>query len=117
MSNYRPTSPFNVPMKLLKPVTKRVQGAVKKTFTEPEESDLFYGSFRTFGGTENTSNDVYTIVDTATIDTWFRPDIKADCRIYLCETSEIYEVIGSPENINMRNQYLRFKVRKVGGRS
>lgn len=114
--NYKASIPFNVPMKILKPVSKRVQGVTQKTFTEPDESDLFYGSFRTFGGTENISNDVYTVIDTATIDTWYRPDIKADCRIYICDTEDVYEIISDPENIDIRNQYLQFKVRKAGGR-
>ena len=116
MPNYKPGMPFNVPMKILKPEVKKVQGVTKKSFSDPETSELFYGSFRTFGGTENLSNDVYTVIDTAIIDTWYRPDIKADCKIYLCDSGAEYEIISDPENINMRNQYLQFKVRKVGGR-
>lgn len=115
--SYKPSAPFSVPMKLLVPVSRYVQGVRQKTFTAPSESELIYGSFRTFGGTENVQNGVYTLIDTATIDTWFRPDIKADCRIYLCETEQIYEILGNPENIDMRNQYMQFKVRKVGGKA
>lgn len=114
--NYRPTAPFNVAMRLLIPTTTMVKGTAVKTFTEPDEAPIFYGSFRTFGGSESTSNDVYTIFNTATIDTWFRPDIKADCRVEICETGEVYEVKGAPEDISMRHQYLQFKVEKVGGK-
>ena len=114
--NFKASAPFNVPMKILIPTSERVQGVVKKSFTNPDDSDLFFGSFRTFGGTESTENGVYTLIDTATIDTWYRPDIKADCRIYLCETEQTYEIISDPEDIGMRHQYLQFKVRKVGGK-
>lgn len=115
--NYKPSAPFTVPMKLLTVTSAaRVNGVLKKTFSDPESSELFYGSFRKFGGTENVSNDVYTVINTATVDTWYRPDIKPDCRIYLCETAEEYEIISSPEDINMRHQYLQFKVKKVGGK-
>lgn len=114
--NFKPNMPFNVPMRLLIPTTKKVQGVVNKKFTEPEDGELFYGSFRTFGGTETIENGVYTLVNTATINTWYRPDIKADCRIYLCETEQVYEIVTDPEDINQRHQYLQFKVKKVGGK-
>lgn len=114
--NYKPTAPFNVAMRLLIPTTTMIKGTAVKTFTEPSEAPVFFGSFRTFGGSESTSNDVYTIFNTATIDTWYRPDIKADCRIQICETGEVYDVIGNPEDISMRHQYLQIKVEKVGGK-
>lgn len=115
--NYRPKAPFNAAMKLIVPVTERVQGVLKKTWSDPETSELFFGSFRTFGGTENVQDGVYTLIDTGTINTWYRPDIKADCRIYICETGKMYEIVSDPEDIDMRHQYLQFKVRKVGGKA
>lgn len=115
--NYRPSAPFNVAMKLLVPVTTTAYGAGKKTFSAPEDSELFYGSFRTFGGTENLKDNVYTIINTAVIDTWYRPDIKADCQVYICDTGQIYDIISDPEDINFRHQYLKFKVQKVGGKA
>lgn len=115
--SFRPSEPFNVPMRLLVPTSERIQGVLKKGFSDPESSELFFGSFRTFGGTENVQNGVFTLIDTATINTWYRPDIKADCRIYLCETEQEYEIISDPEDITMRHQYLQFKVRKVGGKA
>ncbi len=114
---YKPYAPFNVAMKLLVPVTGSSYGAAKKTFSDPETSELFYGSFRTFGGTENVENGVYTLINTAVVDTWFRPDIKADCQIYLCETGQIYDIVSDPEDIDFRHQYMQFKVRKVGGKA
>ena len=113
--SYRMNDPFNVAMKLLVPTETKVKGVVKKTFTEPE--DFFFGSFKTYGGTENFSNEIYTIYNTATIDTWFNPDIKADCQIKICETGEVYQIISEPEDINMRHQFMQFKVEKVGGKA
>jgi head-tail adaptor len=60
---------------------------------------------------------VIEIDATATIDTWYRPDIKADCRILLCDTEQMYDIISEPEDIDMRHQFLQFKVRKVGGKA
>lgn len=115
---FKPTAPFNVPMKLLIPTTTVIKGTPTKTFPDPKDvpkSCLFFGSFRTFGGTENLENDIYTVVATATIDTWYRPDIKANCRIYICDTNETYEIVSDPENVYMRGQYLQMKVQKIGG--
>lgn len=114
---YKPSSPFDVAMKLLIPTETKVKGVVKKTFPDPSNVEtVFFGSFRTFGGTENFSNNVYTVEDTGTIDTWFDPSITSDCQIYLCETGETWEVLGRPENINGRHQYMQIKVKKVGGK-
>ena len=114
---YRPSSPFNVAMKLLTPTETMVKGSRKNVYPDPSKVDsIFFGSFRTFGGTENFSNDVYTVESTGTIDTWFDPAITADCRIYICETGETWEVLGRPENITMQNQYMQVKFKQVGGK-
>lgn len=114
---YKPSVPFNVAMKLLVPVTSQSYGAGKKTFSAPEDSELFFGSFRTFGGTESIKDDVYTVINTGVINTWYRPDIKADCQIYICDTGQVYDIVSDPEDIDFRHQYLQFKVQKIGGRS
>lgn len=114
--SFKPSAPFTVAMKLLVPVTSASYGATKKVFTDPAESELFYGSFRTFGGTETLKDGVYTLMNTAVINTWYRPDIKADCQIYICDNGQIYDILSDPEDIDMRHQYLQFKVRKVGGK-
>lgn len=113
--NYRPAMPFNVAMRLLAPTITTVKGVKKLVYPEPKNGTLIFGSFRTFGGTESTENNIYTVADTATIDTWYRPDIKADCQIYICDTGVTYEIKGTPENIEMRNQYLQIRAQRLGG--
>ena len=116
--SFRPAMPFDVALKLLVPTSTVVKGVTKKVFPNPDEvSDVFFGSFRTYGGTENFSNDVFTVFDTAVIETWFNPNITTDCQIYLCETGEKFNIISKPENINMRHQFMKFKVEKVGGKT
>ena len=112
---YKPKTPFRAKMRILVPASTKVKGSVKKVFTDPEASQYFYGSFRTFGGTDTTVDDLLVVQDTGTIDTWYRPDIKSDCRIYIESTEETYEILGDPENIDMANRYLRIRVRKIGG--
>lgn len=121
--SYKPASPFSVPMLLLQPTTSRVQGVTKKVFPDPtDEKDLetipsFWGSLRTFGGSETERDGEYVVVDTATIDTWYDPAITADCRIYLPETGQTYEIIADPEDISMRHQYMQLKVHRIGGKA
>lgn len=115
--SFKPNSPFSVAMKLLVPTVTSVKGVTKKVFPDPASvEDVFFGSFKTYGGTENFSNDVYMVFDTAIIETWYNPEIKTNCNIYICETGKTYQVISEPENINMRNQFLKFKVQIVGGK-
>lgn len=114
--NFKPSVPFTVAMKLLVPVTVQQYGVTKKTFSNPDESELFFGSFKTFGGTENLKDDVYTVINTGVVNTWYRPDIQADCQIYLCDSGQTYDIVSDPEDIDFRHQYLQFKVQKVGGK-
>ena len=113
MKDFTPSMPYTVPIELLIPTYSSSKGVQKKTF--PATGERLNCSFKTYGGSETTENGVYTVYDTAQVETWFRPDIKADCRIKVLSTDAIYEVIGKPENINMRNQFVRFKVRTIEG--
>ena len=115
MASFKLTSPLNVPLMLLAPEYSEAYGVAQKTYPDIEDGILIYGSFRTFGGTERDVNGLYSIENTATIDTWYRPDITSDCRIGVPQTGEVYDILGEPENILMRNQYLRLKVIQVKG--
>lgn len=110
MADYRPNAPFNVPATLQVPTTKTIKGVQKKTY---KKKDNIFISFRTFGGTERTSNDAISVENTGVVETWYRPDIKSDCRLIIDGLP--YEILGTPENISMRNQWLQFKVRAVKG--
>lgn len=112
---YRPGLTFTTPLKLLVPTWTKVSGVREKTFPAVADGVLFFGSFKTFGGTERDVNGVFSIEDTAEIETWYDPTIKSGCRVAVADTGAIYEVIGEPENIEMRNQFLKFKVSRVKG--
>lgn len=111
MAEYKP-SLFNVPMFLFIPQYVTAKGSTKKVY--PETGELIYCSFKTYGGTETAINGVYAVEDTASIETWFRPDITSECILCTAEGAK-YEIINTPENINMRNQWLKCKVRRVKG--
>lgn len=110
---FKPAYPYSTAVELLIPTYSTVKGVQTKTF--PAEGVIINCSWKTYGGTETNNNDVYTVVDTANVETWYRPDIKSDCRLKVLSTGDVYEIKGKPENVNMRNQYIRMKVQAIEG--
>ena len=92
---------------------KNVQGAKSKTYSEPGSEPIFV-NFKSKGGTEAVHNGALVILDTATVTTWFNPDIKAGDRLVLDDGSE-WDIKNTPENLERRNQYMQFTVQRVGG--
>lgn len=115
MANYRPNLDNTIPLLLLIPTYATISGVPTKTYPAASQGILFYGNFKTYGGTERDINGLYSIEDTAIVETWYRPDIKSDCRICVPATNAVYEIWHEPENVNMRNQFFRFKVKRVKG--
>lgn len=109
---YQPQAPFSVPAMHLKRTTTKINGVNKYDF---EEQEMFYCSAKSYGGTEKTVNGVYVIEDTWQIDTWFNPAFGKGDRIRFLDDQSEFEILASPENINRRGQYMRFKVVRVGG--
>lgn len=99
-------------MRLQVPTSTSQYGVAKKTYTD---SDVIMCNFKTYGGTESVSNDILSVIDTAQITCWYRPDIKSDCRLKRLTDGAVFEILGEPENLELRNQILYFKVRRVKG--
>lgn len=100
-------------VKLLIPTgTTKVNGVTRNTY--PNDGDVIFVNWKAYGGTEQTVNGVYSILDTATITTRYRPDIKSNCRI-LREDGALYNIISEPDNTEMNNKYCTFKVERVKG--
>lgn len=112
MRQYQPSVPFSVPALHLKRSTRKVNGVNKEVF---KEGATFFCSAKSYGGTEKVVNDVYVIEDTWQIDTWYNPVFCKGDRIRFLDDNSEYEVLASPENINRRGQYMRFKVVRIGG--
>ena len=109
---YKPQQPFNVPAQILTATYTKVNGVNKKVYTA---TDNFFCSAKSYGGTEKTINGVYVVEDTMQIETYFRPDIDSSCHIKLLDDNSEWEIITPPENIERRNRFLVFKVRRVKG--
>lgn len=108
--SYRPKEPFNTVVSLYNPTYDSVKGVTVKEY---HLIGTLNCSFKTYGGTESTVNGQLTVVNTANIETWYRPDITSASQIRL--GAKVYEVIGEPEDIEQRHQFLKFKVRGVNG--
>lgn len=105
---------FNVPLYYY-PIlrTERVNGVISKKYSDKH---LFYGSFKTYGGTDVQKNGVYAVEDTATIETWYDPMFDSGGRVALAYAeNKVYEILGEPEDIEQRHQYSVFKVRRIKG--
>ena len=112
---YRPieASQMTTAMQLQQPKTVTEYGVAKKVYTNVE--GIVFCNFKTFGGTERIVNDVLTVEDTAQIVCWYRPDIESDCRLVRLSDNAVFEILGVPENIEQRNQFLKFKIRRIKG--
>jgi len=108
MEMYRPNKPFTTPFMILNPTSKKSNGRIVKEY--PTQGEIIYVSFTTFGGTETVINGLISVRDTGNIETWYRPDIKSDSRLKRMSDGKIYDVLGDPENIEMRNQFMKFKI-------
>ena len=111
---YRPKAinELRTAVKLLKPTYTKYNGVATPTY--PTDGDVIFVNWKTYGGTEQTVNGVLSIIDTADITTWYRPDVKADCRL-LREDGKIYRIISEPENTDDNNIFCEFKVERVKG--
>ena len=117
MAEFKP-SRFSAALVLLIPTYKTEMGVANKIFPSPSKGFNFYGSFKTYGGTEHSERDVnglYSIMDTANIECWYNPSIKSDCRIYVQDTGATYEIMNEPEDIELRHMFMKFKVRRIKG--
>lgn len=115
MAEYRPNIPFSTPCVLLIPSYETIAGVRKKTFPAIKDGIVFFSSFKTYGGTERVQDGLYSIIDTAEVVTWYNPQIKSDCLVVLADTEEKFEIMNEPENINRRNQFMKFKVKRIKG--
>ena len=115
MSRFRPAFPYSTAAELLVPTYSSAKGVQVKTFPAEGAGIPINVSLKTYGGTESEVNGAYTVRDTATVETWYRPDIKSDCRLRILATGDVFEIVGRPENIELRNQFLKFKVEAVEG--
>lgn len=102
---------LRTPAELLTPIYSEYNGVSKKTY--PDHGALIYINFKSRGGTDTVVNGIYSVISTAEIVTWYRDDIRSDCRIKI--NSDLYEIKGEPEDVELQHQVMILKVEKVSG--
>ncbi len=112
---FRPSeaAQMTTPMRLQVPTSSASFGVSQKGWQDVE--GVVWANFKSYGGTETNKNGVVSVEDTAQIVCWYRPDIKGNCRLIRLVDGAAYEILGEPENIEMRNQFLKFKIKRVKG--
>lgn len=113
--SYKPKSinELRTAVKLLIPTgMTKINGVSRNTY--PADGDVIFVNWKTYGGTETTVNGLYSVLDTADITTRYRGDIAVNCRL-LREDGKVYEIVSEPENTDLNNRYLEFKVERVKG--
>lgn len=101
-------------VKLVKPSSTEKKNGVTRYTYDVENAEVIFVNWKTYGGTEQHVNGVYSILDTANITTRYRPDITANCQI-IRPDGAVYQIISEPENTDLNNRYLEFKVQRVKG--
>ena len=114
MARYKPAKDFRTPMYLYTVTGYTETMGVQKP-VHAETGILFFGSFATYGGTERAVNDIVVVEDTATVETYYRPEFTAGARVALANTGKLYEIVGEPENIEQRSLYTKMKLTAVQG--
>lgn len=110
---YVPSSILNVPARIWNSVEKRVNGVMSREY-EPCEDVIWVGA-KSYGGTEKNVDGIYTIEDTIEFTMYYNPEMKSSSRLELLGDGSMWEVLNTPENIDMRGAFMRFKGRRLHG--
>lgn len=113
---YQPQTPFTVPFKILSATKKKINGVNTNTYPEPSEvKEVYFCSAKAYIGSNKVINDLATEEDSLVVDSYYMPNLKRNDRIILLDDNSIWELPLSPENIDRRNHWSRFKVVRIHG--
>jgi SPP1 family predicted phage head-tail adaptor len=101
---------MTTPIKLQSRIETDVNGMPEISYQDKSNAAAFC-NWKGRGGTETTQSGSLVVEDTAEVVMWYRPDVTAR-DIVLLNHQTAYEIVSPPENVEMRNQYLMFKVRR-----
>ena len=112
---YRPqsTAEMTTAFILQIPTQSNYNGVRTNTFTD--NSSAIFANFKSYGGTEKIVDGIIEVEETAEIVCFYRPDITSGCRVKRAADGAVYEILGEPEDIEFRHQFLKFKVRRIKG--
>lgn len=71
------------------------------------------GKFKQKGTSEINANGLIVVSNKTTFTTWYSPDIKANDILTINGVD--YQIIGDPENVEMRGRYTVLNLEKISG--
>lgn len=110
---YVPDAILNVPARIWHAVARRANGVQKMEY-EPSD-EVIWVSAKSYGGTDKVVDGVYMVEDTITFTSYYNPELKSSDRIQLMGDGSFWEILNTPENIDMRGAFMRFKARRYHG--
>lgn len=110
---YVPNAVLNVPARIWHCAYVRQNGVQTASYT-PDDDILWIG-VKSYGGTEKTVDGVYSVEDTIEVTGYYTPNLKSSDRIQLLGDGSFWEVLNTPENIDMRGAFMRLKCRRYHG--
>jgi len=100
------------PIRIQHRIVTDVNGAPEISYQDADPA-LDFCNWKGKGGTESVQAGTLTVMDTAELTMWYRPDMNERDHVLLNDNTALaYEVINI-ENIEMRNQYMIVKVSRV----
>ena len=94
-------------------IAKDAGGAQKVTYADFTTNPNVWAKVVFAHGTEAVSSDAFKNVSRMTITVRYRSDVDATCAVRL--NGEVWKFIGTPDNIQNRNQYLEMQAELVKG--
>jgi head-tail adaptor len=99
---------MSTPIKIQSRVETNVNGMVEISYIDKADD---FCNWKGMGGTQSTQSGSVVVDDTAILTMWFNPDVSERDRVLLNHVTP-YEIINV-ENVEMRNQYMLLKVKRV----
>lgn len=109
---YKPANirEFITPAVHKKATTETINGRTSKVYTEV---GTVRGKFKQKGTAETNANGLTLINEKTTFITWFKADFAA--ADILTINGIDYEIIGEPENVEMRSRYAVLTLERISG--
>lgn len=110
---YRPNiQQMATPIRIQHRKATDVNGAPHISYVDADPA-LDFCNWKGRGGTESVQSGSLTVLDTAELTMWYRPDVNERDRVLLNDNEALAYEIANIENIEMRNQFMVLKVRRT----
>lgn len=112
---YVPDAVLNQPARIYHATYTRVNGVMNKTYETDDE--IFWVAAKSYGGTEEVIDGIYTVIDTVEFTAYYNPNLHSEDRIELVGNGDMFDILNTPENIDMRGAFMRFKGRRINAKA